>query len=296
MAFVLATPAPAAARAAQLALPAAPVRIARWLLRAGPAHLVMLALSAAAVLPLVWLVVTAFAPMGAAVAGAPAVAGFSLENFEYVFATIPMGQMLGNTLAMAVAMTAAQLLIALLAAYGFAVFEFRGKKLLYLLFVSSWLVPFQVTMIPNYVLVSQLGLLNSIAGIIVPNLCSAFAVIMLRQHVRAIPRELLDAAAIDGRGTWATLWLVVVPNLVPALASLAVVCFISAWNEYTWPLIVMQQETSVVQVGIRAFLGAEGNNWGAIMAASGLACLPVFVLYLVLQRRIVDGFVRSGLK
>lgn len=274
----------------------APRRAIGWLLRQGPAHLVMLVLAALAVLPLGWLVVTAFADPGAIAAGDPLAGGLSLENFSYVFTAIPMLEMLGNTVAMALIMSAAQLLIAVLAAYGFAVFEFRGRKVLYLLFVASWLVPFQVTMIPNYVLVSQIGLLNTIAGIVVPNLCSAFAVLMLRQHVRAIPRELIDAAAMDGRGSWATLWLVVVPNLVPALASLAVILVISAWNEYTWPLLVMQQETSVIQVGIRSFLGAEGSNWGAVMAASGLACLPVFLLYLFMQRQIVAGFVRSGLK
>lgn len=291
MTFTLTAPPVATAPAAQAPRIAPIRRAADWLLQRGAAHLTMVALAALAVVPLTSLAVTAFTANPGS-----GETGFTLANFAYVFDTIPMAEMLVNTTVMAVAMTLAQLAIALFAAYAFALFDFRGKKALYLLFVSSWLVPFQVTMIPNYVLVSQLGLLNTIAGVIVPNLCSAFAVIMLRQHVRAIPRELIDAAAIDGRGSWATLWLVVVPNLRPALASLAVVLFISAWNDYTWPLIVMQQSTGVVQVGIRSFLGAEGNNWGAIMAASGLACLPVFVLYLLLQRRIVDGFVRSGLK
>lgn len=267
-----------------------------WLLRQGPAHLIMLVLALLAVLPLIWLVITAFAAPGAMVGGQLVNPSFSLANFAYVFEAIPMLEILGNTVLMALSMSLAQLLIAILASYGFAVFDFQGKKVLYLLFVASWLVPFQVTMIPNYVLISQLGLLNTVAGIVVPNLCSAFAVLMLRQHMRAIPRELIDASAIDGRGTWATLWLVIVPNLVPALASLAVILVISAWNEYTWPLLIMQQETSVVQVGVRSFMGAEGNNWGAVMAASGLACMPVFLLYLFLQRQIVAGFVRSGLK
>lgn len=296
MAFTTVQHATPTAPAAIAAVQPLPHRAALWVVKQGPAHLIMIVLAAFAVLPLLWLVVTAFADPGAIAGGQLLQFSFSLANFEYVFATIPMLQMLGNTTIMALCIAVAQLLIAILAAYGFAAFEFRGRKLLYLLFVASWLVPFQVTMIPNYVLVSQLGLLNSIAGIVVPNLCSAFAVLMLRQHVRAIPRELIDAAAMDGRDSWATLWLVVVPNLVPALASLGVILVISAWNEYTWPLLVMQRDTSVVQVGIRAFLGAEGSNWGAVMAASGLACLPVFLLYLFLQRHIVAGFVRSGLK
>jgi sn-glycerol 3-phosphate transport system permease protein len=278
--------------------PAIPVtrKTKTWILRQGPAHLVMLVLALLAVLPLLWLVITAFAAPGAMIGGQLAAPSFSLANFAYVFDTIPMLQILGNTVIMALSMSFAQLLVAIFASYGFAMFDFPAKKVLYLLFVASWLVPFQVTMIPNYVLVSQLGLLNTVAGIVIPNLCSAFAVLMLRQHMRAIPRELVDASAMDGRGSWGTLWLVIVPNLIPALASLAVILMISSWNEYTWPLLIMQQETSVVQVGIRSFMGAEGNNWGAIMAASGLACMPVFLLYLFLQRQIVAGFVRSGLK
>ncbi|MDR6417486.1 carbohydrate ABC transporter permease [Pseudarthrobacter sulfonivorans] len=278
--------------------PVAPLtrRTVTWLLRQGPAHLIMLVLALLAVVPLLWLVITAFAAPGAMVGGQLIAPSFSFENFAYVFEAIPMLQMLGNTVVMALTMSLAQLLVAILASYGFAIFDFPGRKVIYLLFVASWLVPFQVTMIPNYVLVSQLGLLNTVAGIVVPNLCSAFAVLMLRQHMRAIPRELIDASSMDGRSTWATLWLVIVPNLVPALASLAVILMISAWNEYTWPLLIMQQETSVMQVGIRSFMGAEGSNWGAIMAASGLACLPVFLLYIFLQRQIVAGFVRSGLK
>lgn len=294
MSFVLVAPVAPTVPVALAPRVTVPERLARWLRRSAAGHAVMVVLAAAAVLPLVWLVLTALGVVGAA--GARVDRGVGLGNLAYVFETIPMAQMLANTALMTVLITLAQLLVAVLAAYGFAVFEFRGKKALYLLFVASWLVPFQVTMIPNYVLISQMGLLNSIAGIVVPNLCSAFAVLMLRQHVRALPRELLDAAAIDGRGSWATLWLVVVPNLVPALASLAVILAISAWNEYLWPTLVMQQSASVVQVGVRAFLGAEGNDWGAVMAASGLACLPVFVLYLLMQRHVVNGFVRSGLK
>lgn len=101
---------------------------------------------------------------------------------------------------------------------------------------------------------------------------------------------------MDGRSSWSTLWTVVIPNVKPALASLAVVSFISAWNEYLWPVLVMQQDTSVIQVGIRSFLSAEGNDWGTLMAASAIACIPVVILYSMLQKHVIDGFVRSGLK
>jgi multiple sugar transport system permease protein len=164
------------------------------------------------------------------------------------------------------------------------------------MFVGVWLVPFQVTMLPNYLLLSQLGLLNTLAGVIVPNLCSALAVLLLRQHMAGFPKELLDAARLDGRSSWGTLWTVVVPNLRPALASLAILLFISAWNDYFWPALVLPRAGSVIQLGIRGFLTEEGQNWGAVMAAAGLACLPIFALYLALQRHVVSAFVRSGLR
>jgi ABC-type glycerol-3-phosphate transport system permease component len=261
-----------------------------------PAHVLLAVLALVSVYPIYWMFVTAFRPTAEALSTNPLPGPVSLENFLQVWQQIPIGSMLASTFGMAIVLAGAQLLVAVLASYGFARWSFRGKKALYLLFVGSWLVPFQVTMIPNYLLVSQLGLLNTVVGVVLPQLCSAFAVMMLRQHLESFPRELLDAAQMDGRSSWLTLWQVVVPNLRPALAALAIMLFISAWNEYLWPSLIMQKSTALIQIGIRAFLGAEGNNWGAIMAASSIACLPIFLIYIFLQRYVVDAFVRSGLK
>ncbi|MDA3624430.1 carbohydrate ABC transporter permease [Saccharopolyspora sp. WRP15-2] len=259
-------------------------------------HLVLIALAIVAVFPVYWMYSTSVRPPSDALGQSLLPWPLSLANYEYVWQVIPMGKMLLNTFAVAAASSLAQLLVALLAAYAFAAWDFPGKGLLHLLFVGAWLVPFQVTMIPNYVYLSQLGLLNTLAGVVVPTVCSTMAVLLLRQHIQAFPRELLDAARMDGRSSWGTLWTVVVPNLRPALASMSILLFISAWNEYFWPALVLQRTDSVLQIGVRSFLSAEGDNWGAVMAASGLACLPIFVLYLLLQRQVVDAFVRSGLR
>ena len=259
-------------------------------------HVLLTVLALFSVFPVYWMFATAFRTPEDALSQSVFPWPLSLENFAYVVDTIPIVGMLANTFGMALLLAVAQLFVALLASYAFAVWEFPGKKLLFLLFVGSWLVPFQVTMIPNYVLVSQMGLLNTIGGVVVPNLCSAFAVMLMRQHMASFPRELLDASQMDGRSSWGTLWLVVVPNLKPALAALGIMLFISAWNEYLWPTLVLQNSDALIQVGIRSFLGTEGNNWGAVMAASGLACLPIFLIYIFLQRYVVDAFVRSGLK
>lgn len=261
-----------------------------------PAFIILTVLAIIAVFPIYWMFVTAFRPADQMYSTNPVPGPFSFENFEYVWQTIPIMKMLANTFMMSLGLSIAQLFIAILAAYGFARWNFRGKKVIFLLFVGSWLVPFQVTMIPNYVLISKMGLLNTVIGVMVPQLAAAFAVMMLKQHLESFPRELLDASDMDGRGVWRTLWEVVVPNLKPALAALGIMMFINAWNEYLWPSLIMQQSTDLIQVGIRGFMGAEGNNWGAIMAASAVACLPIFLIYIFLQKHVVDAFVRSGLK
>ncbi|MBB1056552.1 carbohydrate ABC transporter permease [Dietzia sp. B19] len=261
-----------------------------------PAFILLTVLAIISVFPIYWMFVTAFRPADQMLSSNPLPGPFSLENFEYVWSTIPIIGMLANTFGMALGLAVGQLFIALLASYGFARWSFRGQKILFLLFVGSWLVPFQVTMIPNYVLISQMGLLNTVIGVMIPQLAAAFAVMLLRQHLESFPRELLEASDMDGRGPWRTLWEVVVPNLRPALAALGIMLFISAWNEYLWPALIMQQGDALIQVGIRGFLGAEGNNWGAVMAASAMACLPILLIYIFLQRYVVDAFVRSGLK
>ncbi|WP_221583603.1 carbohydrate ABC transporter permease [Microbacterium sp. G2-8] len=259
-------------------------------------HAVLVVLALFSIFPVYWMFATALRAPENALDQTLLPWPLSFENFRYVWDAIPIGSMLVNTLAMALILSVVQLSIAVLAAYGFAMWDFVGRKLLMFLFIGSWLVPFQVTMIPNYVLVSELGLLGTIGGVVIPQLTGAFAVLLMVQHMRAFPRELLDAAHLDGRSSWATLWTVVVPNMKPALAALGIMSFISAWNEYLWPTLIMRQGDALIQVGVRGFLSAEGNNWGATMAAAGIACVPVLLVYIFLQRYVVDAFVRSGLK
>ncbi|GAA5090108.1 carbohydrate ABC transporter permease [Microbacterium yannicii] len=259
-------------------------------------HVILVALALFSVFPVYWMFATALRAPGDALDQTLLPWPLSFENFAYVWNTVPIGSMLVNTFVMSLILAAVQLFIAILAAYGFAVWDFVGSKFLMFLFIGSWLVPFQVTMIPNYLLVSQMGLLGTVGGVIVPQLAGAFAVLLMVQHMRAFPRELLEAAQLDGRSSWSTLWTVVVPNMKPALAALGIMGFISAWNEYLWPALIMRQGDALIQVGVRSFLSAEGNNWGATMAAAGLACVPVLLIYVFLQRYVVDAFVRSGLK
>lgn len=259
-------------------------------------NIILAALALFSIFPVYWMFATSLRAPGNALDQSIVPWPISFENFAYVWETIPIGGMLANTFVMAIVLAVAQLFIAVLAAYAFSMWSFPGQRVLMFLFVGSWLVPFQVTMIPNYLLLSQLGLLETIAGVIVPQLAGAFAVLLMVQHMRSFPRELLDAAKVDGRSSWSTLWRIVIPNMKPAIAALLIMGFISAWNEYLWPTVVMRQNTDLIQIGVRSFLGQEGNNWGATMAAAGLATIPVLMIYIFLQRYVVDAFVRSGLK
>lgn len=259
-------------------------------------HLALGAISVVCAFPIYWLFATSLRRPDDVSSLSPVPWPLSLENYADAAHKVDIVRLLVNTFGVALVSSTGQLLVALLASYAFAMYTFRFQRLLYLAFVGTWLVPFQVTMLPNYVLLYQLGLLNTLAGVVMPTLCSALGVLMLRQHMASFPKELIAAAKMDGRSSWSILWTVVVPNLRPALAALSILLFINSWNEYFWPAVVLQRSNAVLQLGLRSFMGTEGNDWGPMMAVAGLACLPVFLLYLALQRHIVNAFVRSGLK
>ena len=257
----------------------------------------MLLLSFLSLFPIYLMFLTSLRPANEIFSGTLIPRALTLDNYRYVWERTPIAAMLFNTFAMASLVTVAQLLVGLLAAYAFARWAFPGSRLLFLLFLGTWLIPFQVTMIPNYVLVARLGWLNTLAGLVVPQLAAVFAIMLLRQHMRSFPGTLIDAARLDGATSWGILWRVMVPNLQAPLAALGILLFISTWNEYFWPLLIANRlENTVIQVGLQAFLTQEGDQWGPLMAAASLASLPIFALYLLLQRRVIDSFVRSGLK
>ncbi|MFI9508020.1 carbohydrate ABC transporter permease [Nocardia sp. NPDC052566] len=265
-------------------------------IRAAGSHLLLAGTAVVCAFPIYWLFATSLRRPEDVTSLSPFPWPISPANYADAAEKVDIAGLLGNTFLVATLSAAGQLLIALLASYAFAMYTFPCQRLLYLAFVGTWLVPFQVTMLPNYVLLTRLGLIDSLVGVVLPTLCSALAVLLLRQHMASFPKELVAAAKIDGRSSWSILWTVVVPNLRQALAALAILLFINAWNEYFWPAVVLRRSNGVLQLGLRSFMGTEGDQWGPMMAVAGLACLPVLALYLLLQRHIVNAFVRSGLK
>ena len=260
-------------------------------------HVVMALLSLFCLFPVYWMIVTSLRPANKVFERSLWPTAASLDNYTYALNAIPIGQMLINTLIVATLVTIVQLATGLLAAYAFARWRFPFDKVVHVMIALTWLVPLQVVMIPNYLLIANAGLLDSLTALILPHFASALAVLMLLQAMRSFPNEVLEAARMDGAGSWRVLWEVVTPNLRGTVASLAILIFISTWNEYFWPLLLTRTpENSVVQIGIQMFMTSEGTQWGALMAASTLASLPIFILYIVLQQQVVSSFMKSGIR
>jgi len=267
-----------------------------WL-NSAAGHAMMVLLSIFCLFPVYWMLASSFRPANAMFETRLWPTTMSLRNYTQAIDAIPIARMLINTLVFSVLSTVFQLLTGILAAFAFARWTFRFDKLVYTAIALTWLVPFQVVMIPNYLLIAQMGLLDSIIALILPNLTAALAILLLAQAMRGFPKEVMEAARMDGARNWRILWEVLVPNLRGTIASLAILIFISTWNEYFWPLLLSRTaENSVIQIGIQMFMTAEGNQWGPLMAASTLASLPVLLIYIVLQRQVVQSFMKSGIR
>jgi ABC-type glycerol-3-phosphate transport system permease component len=266
-------------------------------------HLLVIVLCASTFFPLFWMVSTAFKPpdeiFSRGVNLLPA--NPTLENFPEAFRRQPVGWWLLNSVVIAAAITAGKLAISIPAAFAFARYRFAGRNLLFGLVVGTMVVPDVVTIVPNYILVSDLDWTNTPQGVIVPMIAfTGFSVFLLRQAMLALPQDLFDAATVDGAGAWATLWQVVFPLVRSAVAVVAVLAFLSAWNLYVWPFLVLSKtKEQTIAVGMQYFaLTLEGGDptWGALMATATLALLPPLLLYVVAQKAIVSAFVESGVK
>ena len=260
-------------------------------------HLLMVLLSIFCLFPVYWMLVSSFRPANTLFETSLWPTQPSLDNYTRAIDAIPIARMLVNTLIFSAVSTVFQLLTGILAAFAFARWKFPFDKLVYTGMALTWLVPFQVVMIPNYLLIAHMGLLDSVLALILPNIAAALAIMLLAQAMRGFPKEVIEAARMDGASNWRILWEVLVPNLRGTIASLAILIFISTWNEYFWPLLLSRTaENSVIQIGIQMFMTAEGNQWGPLMAASTLASLPVLVIYVALQRQVVQSFMKSGIR
>ena len=223
----------------------------------------------------------------------------TLDNFAKLLTRQPFGVYIFNSLSVAVIVTVGQVLISALSAYAFARLRFPARDRLFLFYLATMIIPPQVTLIPQYVLISRLGWVDTYAALAVPFLASAFITFLLRQFFLAIPAELEDAAKIDGAGYLRTFVTIILPLSGPALATSALLAFITNWTNYLWPLIVIRsREMRTIPVGLAAFQEETTGrtDFGQIMAGSVLSMLPMFVLFVLLQRYIIQSVAVSGLK
>ena len=267
-------------------------------LRAITRHVVIAAVIVFIAFPVVWAMLVSFKPPSQIYTPFPLAGHPTLANYQVAIDQFPLARLLLNTTIMAAGVTAGQVIVCVLAGYGFVAFRFRGKRLLYAATVGSILVPQACLVIPDYLIVAKLGWVNSYLGLIVPQIAAcAFGVMLLRQHIEAIPVSLVESAKLDGASHRQVLSRLVVPLLRPAISALAVLVFLSSWNEYLWPLLVASGSgNSTIQVGLALFQTEEGSEFGPMMAAATITTLPVLVVYLLNQRRVTDAFLRAGLR
>ncbi len=262
-------------------------------------HVVMYGLALITVAPFLWMVLTSFKELGDILTYPPSwwPKVFILDNYVNAFQSAPFGRYYANSLFVALSVTLGQLLTCSMAAYAFARLKFRGRDVLFYLFIGTMMIPGQVTMIPAFMVLHWLGWIDSYPALIVPGLASAFGTFLMRQFFMTIPRDLDDAAAIDGCGKFALLWRIILPLSKPALATLAVFTFMGVFNDFLWALIVVSsEEMRTVQLGLAIFRDRYQTDWGQLMAASVVSTLPILIIFFFAQKYFIKGITLSGLK
>ena len=220
----------------------------------------------------------------------------SLNNYRETFSVIPFGRYILNSTVITVTVTVLQILISSLAAFAFARLRFRGREALFLLYLATLMIPAQVTLIPNFLIIKSLGWYDTYLALIVPALFSALSTFLLRQYYRSIPLDLDEAARMDGASSLRIWMRVIVPLSWPVMSALAIFTFQATWNDFLWPLVVTGSEPMrTIPIGLSYFVGQYSTAWNLLMAGSVIALLPVLVIYILAQKTFVQGITLSGM-
>lgn len=255
--------------------------------------------SALMLLPFIWMVSAAFKPLDEVIRVPPTWLPErpTLDNFTQGFGQFPFWRYFFNSLVVSGIVVLGVLFTSTTAGYAFAKFSFPGRDFLFILFLASLMVPFQVRMIPLFLLTDRLGLVDTLAGVAYPWLFDAFGVFLMRQFIRTIPDELIEAARIDGASEPRIFFTVILPLVRPAVAALAIFTFVASWEEFLWPLIVSNSDRSrTLPVGLQVFNEQYGANIHWQMAVALVASLPMIFLFLFFQRQFIRGITLTGLK
>lgn len=219
------------------------------------------------------------------------------DNYRFALQAQPFYRFFLNTLFVAITVTVGSLFFASLAAYAFAFFKFPFKNTVFMMMLGTMMIPQQALLIPNYIFLSKLGWINSYLALIVPWLATAYSVFFLRQFFLQLPKDLFEAAIIDGCNRFQFYYKVVLPLSKPPMVTLGIFCFLANWNSFVWPLIVTNDTNlRVIQVGLSYFSSEAGTKWGPLMAASTMTILPLVILYFLAQRQFVESQAMTGMK
>jgi len=252
-----------------------------------------------ALAPILWMISASLMPTGEASTYPPRVlpSRVTFEHYEALFTRLNLGRYLFNSALVASVVTLFSLAINSMAGYAFAKLRFRGRDRLFQLLSAGLVLPVQVAMLPLFLLMKQLGLINSYWGIIIPGLASIFGIFLIRQYAQSIPDDMLDAARIDGASELRIYRSVVLPGIVPILATLAIWTFLATWNDFMWPLIVLSDESHyTLPVALANLVGEHVQDTELMMASSVLTTLPVLLVFLFLQRYYIQGVMAGSVK
>lgn len=277
------------------------VRAARRQRRAGDAltHVVLGVGGVLMVFPFIWQLIMSLSTNSQVTSVPPTFWPGTLrwENFVRVFESIPFMDQLWVSISITVLRTLGQLILCSLAGYAFARMQFPFKRVIFGLVLAILMVPPEVYMIPQYQIIQHLGLLNTTVGIVLPGIFGAFGAFLMTQFFRAIPRELEEAARLDGCNPVQIYWTVMLPLVKPGLSALAILTIVWSWNDLLWPLVVTTDSTKMpLTVGLASLQGQYTTDYAVLMAASTMAVAPIIILFIFMQRRVIDGIASSGLK
>jgi multiple sugar transport system permease protein len=259
----------------------------------------LLGLAALALFPLLWMVAASLMAPGEASTYPPPLlpADATLANYRELFARVGVGRYVANSVFLAVSATLASLVLNVAAGYAFAKLRFAGRDRIFKLLIGALVVPAQVAMVPLFLMLKQMGLVNTYGGVIVPGMASIFGIFLVRQYALSIPDELLEAARIDGAGEFHIFRAIVVPLLKPIIVTLAVFTLLGTWNDFMWPLIVLtDEELHTLPVALASLSREHVQDNELMMAGSVLTTLPVLVVFLALQRYYLEGLTMGSVK
>jgi multiple sugar transport system permease protein len=266
--------------------------------RPSPLHLLLIPLTVVMLTPLIWMVLLSISTEAETRRFPPGLpSGVHWHNYIDAWHQGPFGTWLLNSTIVSVTCVIGNVVFCALAGYAFARIPFFGSRLLFIAVLATLMVPFQIVMLPTLIVVRDLHLTDTLGALIAPNLATPFGVFLMRQFFTAVPRELEEAARIDGAGRLRTLMRILLPLMGPTLATLSVLTFLNVWNDFLWPLIAIQSPGNMtIQMGLQNFQGAHLTNWPVLMAATVTSQIPVLVLFVLAQRFFVRSIASSGIK